>query len=319
MNDSTAKNIVEFPSHPGAGKPSVVNPSRGSKRPRPIVTAVDVDGPELAWEPVCLPQYVMFGPNDTELERSGDSFAVCRPGQERWPLGHVSDVYKPVGHRGTVKMIEEACSATVAPFKKALVSGHGYKIAHQFHVNEEEQAELHGLQVTSRLTVVHDHTGLSALKARMVVYLGNDALGSIVGARAIHVANNPEKWRIEVEAMVDRSKRAQAALLELLSVADEHVLSEADKALLEAEGVKPAGGVWPVTLLDSTVKYHKPFGTELTWGILERRLGDDAIKAMVKVLGTASFGRKLDEALGGKRYSGKTAYQWEEFDRRNAK
>jgi len=285
-----------------------------NKRPRPIVRAVDVDGEELAWDPECREQYTMV---DGEPVRSGDSFAVVRPGQERWPLGHVSDVYKPTGHRGTVAMVQEACSDTVTPFKKALISGHGYRVAHQFHVTKEQEATVHDLQVTSRLTIVHDHTGLHALKARMVVYIGKDSLGSIVGARAIHVANNPEKWRVEVENMVTKSNNAQAALLKLLEAADKHVLTEADKAMIQADGTNPPGGQWPLTLLDSMIKYHKGHNSEMTWGVWERRLEDSAIRTMVKVLGTATHGRALDEALGGKRYSGKTPAQWEEHDRKS--
>lgn len=334
-NDAPATNVIDFPSHAGMGKVSTVNPSGKSKRPRPIVTAVDHDGPELAWEPVCLPQFIgtveahksrSTGDAEAddlhlngEITRAGDSYAVCRPGMERWPLGHVSDVYKPTGHRGTVRMVTEACSETVKPFKKALMSGHGYRVAHQFHVLNEEKCDLHGLPVTSRLTVVHDHTGLHALKARMVVYVGNDSLGSIVGARAIHVANNPAKWRAEVDQMVTKSKLAQTALMALLRAADKHVLTEADKALITADGVNPPGGEWPGTLLDAMVRYFKGHNTETTWGVWERRLTDDAIRTMVKVLGTATFGRAFDEALGGKRYSGKTADQWAEHDKKSKK
>ncbi len=319
MNDATTLSLLAssaaVPTHMGSGKVTTVNPSSKSKRPRPIVTAVDVDGEELAWDPVCLEQHTADDGDGEGDVRSGDSFAVVRPGHRRWPLGHVSDVYKPTGHRGTVKMVKEACSDTVKPFKKALMSGHGYRVAHQFHVlTEGTEGNLHGLDVTSRLTVVHDHTGLHALKARMVVYVGDNTLGSIVGARAIHVATNPEKWRVEVEAMVAKAKKAQAALMELLAAADKHVLTEADKAMVSADGTNPPGGQWPGTLLDAMVQYHKGHNAEMTWGVWERRLEDGAIRTMCKVLGTATFGRALDEALGGKRYSGKTAREWQEVD-----
>lgn len=301
--------------HASAGV-TVLNPSANSKRPRPIVTAVDVDGPELAWEPESREQFTFV---DGEAVRSGDSFAVVRPGMERWPLGHVSDVYKPTGHRDTVAMVSEACKDTIVPFKMALMSGHGYKVAHQFHIANEEQAELHGLPVTTRLTVVHDHTGLHALKARMVVYVGNDSLGSIVGARAIHVANNPEKWRAEVDVMVDKSKAAQEALLALLQAADKHYLTESDKEFIAAEGVNPPGKDWPATLLDAVVKYHKGNNSDMTWGVWERRLDDSAIRVMAKILGVKTHGRALDEALGGKRYSGKTKQEWETLDAKSKK
>lgn len=306
MNDNTASNVIALPSHAGSRKASVLNPSSNSKRPRPIVTAVDVDGPELAWEPQCLEQFTFPADGDGHEVRSGDSFAVVRPGEERWPLGHVSDVYKPTGHRGTCAMVAEACKDTVKPFKKALMSGHGYRVAHQFHIlSEGADGDLHGIPVTSRLTVVHDHTGLHALRARMVVYIGNDTLGSFVGARAIHVANNPEKWRVEVEAMVEKSMHAQDALMSILKAADLHVLTEGDKALLTSLKVPPPAGEWAGTLLDSCVKYFKARGADTTWGVWERRLDDDAIRAMVAVLGAKKFGVPLDMSLGGKRYGGK--------------
>ena len=312
MNNTTAPQVDIAPNFYAANGKTVLNPSFNSKRPRPIVTAVDVDGEELAWEPECREQFTFV---DGETVRSGNSFAVVRPGHERWPLGHVSDVYKPTGHRGTVKMIKEACAEAVKPFKKALISGHGYRVAHQFHVlDEAAQSDLHGLLVTSRLTIVHDHTGLHALKARMVVYVGDQTLGSIVGARAIHVANNPEKWRVEVEAMVAKSIKAQDALMTLLVAADKHVLTEADKTMITADGVNPPGGEWPGTLLDAMVKYHKGHNSDMTWGVWERRLEDSAIRTMVKVLGAKKYGRALDEVLGGKRYSGKTKSEWEALD-----
>ncbi len=296
---------ISISSHPGMAKISVVNPSINSKRPRPIVTAVDVDGEELAWEPICLEQFTFPAESDGHEVRSGDSFAVVRPGHARHPLGHVSDVYRPTGHRGTVKMVAEACKETVKPFKKALMSGHGYRVAHDFHVvTEGVDNDLHGLPVTSRLSIIHDHTGLHALRARMVVYIGDSTLGSVVGSRAIHVANNPEKWRVEVEAMVERSKKAQGALMTLLQAADKHVLTEADKALLVTLKVPSPTG-FSGTLLDSVVTYFKPRGGDLTWGVYERRLDDDAIRAMVVVLGAKKFGVPLDLALGGHRYGGK--------------
>jgi hypothetical protein len=53
------------------------------------------------------------------------------------------------------------------------------------------------------------------------------------------------------------------------------------------------------------VKYHKGAHQHITWGVWERRLNDDAIMAMVKVLGVKKFGVTLDMALGGNRYGKK--------------
>jgi len=275
-----------------------------NKKPRPYVKAFDQS--DLDWDPVAREQYTFIDDvNDGNPIRSGDSFAIVRPGYERWPLGHVSDVYKPSSHRHTVDMLLEAASAEVEPFGRPLMSGHGYRVVHEFSIKKEDPFQVHGLPVTSRLTVVHDHTGLHALKARMVVYVGETTLGSIVGARAIHVAENPERWRVEVEAMVERSRKAQEALTALLVAADKFVLGDADRSLLTALGLKPAGKEWDVTLLDSMVRYHKGGNKDITWGVWERRLNDDAIMAMVKVLGPKKFGVALDMALGGNRYGKK--------------
>ncbi len=303
MPTNTAANIsISIPSHAGMAKISVINPSKNSKRPRPIVMEANDD--DLTWDPIAIEQFTFPAEADGHEVRSGDSFAVVRPGHARHPLGHVSDVYRPTSHRHTVAMVTEACSDMVKLFRKPVMSGHGYRVAHMFSVLNEDKGNLHGLPVTSRLTVVHDHTGLHALRARMVVFVGSDTLGSFVGARAIHVAANPEKWRVEVEAMVERSKNAQASLLTLLQAADTHVLTEADKALLTALKVPPPAGEWAGTLLDSCVKYFKGKNSEMTWGVWERRLDDDAIRAMVAVLGAKQFGVPLDLALGGKRYGG---------------
>ena len=275
-----------------------------SKKPRPYVKSCSQE--DLNWDPVCREQFTINEATG-EVVRAGDSFAVCRSTEpnERWPLGHVSDVYKPSSHRHTVDMIMTSCGEQVEAYGDPLASGHGYRVVHQFSVKKEDPFQVHGLPVTSRLTVVHDHTGLHALKARMVVYVGDTTLGSIVGARAIHVAENPERWRVEVEAMVERSRLAQEALTALLVAADKFVLGDADRSLLTALGLKPAGKEWGVTLLDSMVRYHKGGNKDITWGVWERRLNDDAIMAMVKVLGPKKFGVALDLALGGNRYGKK--------------
>ena len=69
--------------------------------------------------------------------------------------------------------------------------------------------------------------------------------------------------------------------------------------------MKPAGKDFGVTLLDSMIRYHKGIAKDITWGVWERRLSDDAIMSMIKVMGPKKFGVALDLALGGKRYGGK--------------
>jgi hypothetical protein len=273
-----------------------------NKRPRPYVRSFSQD--DLNWDPEAREQFTFV---DGKPVRAGDSFAVVRPDMERWPLGHVSGVYKPTSHRHTVDMILETAGDEVEPFGKPLMSGHGYRVIHQFSVTKQDVEQVHGLPVTSRMTVVHDHSGLHALKARMCIYVGEHALGSVVGARAIHVAENPQRWRVEVDSMVDRSKAAQTALLVLLNAADAKVLNDADRSMLTALGVKPSGNNWGVSLLDAMVNYHRGAAkkTDLTFGVWERRLTDAAVVAMVKMLGQKKYGVALDMALGGKRYGGK--------------
>lgn len=272
------------------------------KKPRPYVKSFDQA--DMNWDPIAKEQFTLDETTGEPI-RSGDAFAIVRPGYERWPLGHVSDVYRPSSHRHTVDMLLEVSANEIEPYGRPLMSGHGYRVVHEFSVKNATNLEVHGLPVTSRLTVVHDHTGLHALKARMVVYVGDTTLGSIVGARAIHVAENPERWRVEVEGMVQRSKDAQEALTDLLVAADKFVLGDAERSLLSALGLKPAGKEWGVTLLDSMVRYHKGGCKDMTWGVWERRLNDDAIMAMVKVLGQKKYGVALDLALGGNRYGKK--------------
>jgi len=271
------------------------------KKPRPYVKSFEQS--DLNWDPIVKDQFTV-NEETGEVIRAGDSVAIVRPGFERWPLGHASDVYKAASHRHTVDMILTSTDQ-VEPFGKPLMSGHGYRVVHEFSVRDEQITQVHGLPVTSRMTTVHDHTALHALKARMVVYVGDTTLGSIVGARAIHVAENPERWRAEVEVMVERSRKAQEALTTLLVAADKFVLGDADRSLLTALGVKPAGKDFGVTLLDSMIRYHKGVAKDITWGVWERRLSDDAIMSMIKVMGPKKYGVALDLALGGKRYGGK--------------
>lgn len=270
-------------------------------KPRPYVNPCK-DPSELAWDPVALEQYTLGA--DGSPVRAGDSFAIVRPGHERWPLGHASDVYVPTSHRRTVSMVKEACGLTVQPSGRPLMSGHGYQVAHAFSAVGESIAEVGGKPFRSRLVIVHDHTGMHALKARMVCYVGDDALGSIVGARAIHVAENPQRWRVEIESMVERTAKAQGAVLKLIAAASKLALSEADKAQLTAYGVTPARGQWQSTLLESMIAYMRGSQSRSTWGVWSRRLQDDAVVAMVKILGRKEYGSPLDEALGGRRYGG---------------
>jgi len=269
------------------------------RKPRPYIVRVD-DAADLAWDPVAVEQYTLG--SDGAPVRSGDSYAIVRPGHERWPLGHVSDVYVPTSHRRTVAMVREACSDRVELAGRPAMSGHGYRVVHGFKIIGEAVAEVDGKPFRSRLLVIHDHTGLNALRARMVCYVGEDALGSVVGARAIHVADNPARWRVEVEGMVERSQAAQAAVVAVLEAAAKVPITEADKATLTALGVNPARGKWGSTLLQSMIEYSRGSTTKQTWGTYERRLKDDMLSAMVKLLGKAKYGNPLDAALGGKRY-----------------
>lgn len=270
--------------------PATVRHLVPAKRPRPIIRrATDAD---LDWTPEAREQFTVV---DGENVRSGESFAIVRPGLERWPLGHVSDHYKVVAHRATAAAIAVFCSDSVTP-EGSMIVGHGYHVAHSYRVRHMQAATVAGLDVSSRLVVVNSHTGGDSLRASIVLYIGRDAIGAVARTKALHVATQPSRWQQDVDALIEKAILVQDALLDLLAAASERVLEEADLAFFKRRGMVIKKGAR--TALDAVRSWTRGKTQTMTWGVWERRLDDDAVRALVALLGAEKFGGALDDAMG---------------------
>lgn len=268
---------------------SVAKLNASAKRPRPILRRASEE--DLAWDPVALEQHVVV---DGQNVRSGESYAICRPGHERWPLGHVSDHYRPVSHRLTAEAIKTFCAGSVA-FAGALIFGHGYHVAHSYDVRHMQAGSVAGAPVIARLVVASSHTGGESLKAAMVVYVGRDAIGAVVRSKALHVAGQPERWQGDVDGMIEKAILVQDVLIDLLRAASERVLDDADKAFFARKKMNIKDDAR--TALDAVRSWTRGRNKAMSWGTWSRRLDDEAIRALVGLLGR-SFGEALDAAFG---------------------
>ena len=273
----------------------VVAPMMPSKRPRPIIRGVRVGSNALDWEPEAKPLYTII---DGQTVRAGESFAVTRPGWERWPLGIASDHYKVTSHNTTKRTILEGSSDLVT-LRGALQAGHGYHVAHQYEVRHMQASSVEGVPLMCKLIVAHDHTGKGALRAAMVVYLGNEAMGAVVRARALHVAFQPSLWAGEIEAMIEKSILVQDSLIDLLTAASKHKLTDDDRTLISRRKMVIKDVEQAPTLLDAMRRWHQgpTVSSKMTWGVWERRLDDEAIITMALILGRIQYGRPLDLIL----------------------
>lgn len=264
-----------------------------TKRPRPIVRRATEE--DLAWDPIAVEQFTVV---DGQNVRSGESYAIVRPGMERWPLGHVSDHYIVTSHRATAAAIKEFC-ADVATFSGAIVAGHGYHVAHSYEIRMARVEDVAGAPVRPRLIISSSHTGGESLRAAMVVYIGKDALGAVVRSKALHVAGQPSSWTNSVEAMVEKAICVQDALVDLLKAADAHELTDEDRAFFK--GRKMVIKKDARTALDAVRSWTRGTTKKITWGVWERRLDDAAICALLALLarhGNAKHGAWIDGALG---------------------
>lgn len=270
-----------------------------TKRPRPVVRVLK-NPSELQWKPEATP---LFSVLNGENIRAGESFAVVRPGIERWPLGIVSDHYKVIDHNDTRKAILEGASHLVSPWG-AIQAGHGYHVAQSFIVKHFESDEFKAAKVKSRLVVHHDHTGTGALRAVMVVYVDGFPMGAVVRARGLHVGQNPTIWAGEIDGMIEKAILAQDALMSLFSAAEQRKLNDTDREWLASKEIVSKKGKKAENLLEyMKCWFEGNFAKDkMTWGTWERRLDDKAIRTMCEFLGLAKFGTPLDEILGGKAY-----------------
>lgn len=261
-----------------------------TKRPRPIIRRATPE--DLAWEPETIELHaVVNGAN----VRAGESYAIVRPGMERWPLGIVSDHYRVTGHRQTAESIKNFCADAVTP-AGAIIAGHGYAVAHSYTVKDSRAVDVCGIPLSCRLVVASSHTGGEALRASMVAYVGKDAIGAVVHARALHVASQPSQWHGEVDAMVEKAILVQGVLADLLKAANERVLTDADRSFFK--GRKMVIKKTARTALDAVRSWMRGHTVKMTYQVWTRRLDDDAIRALVVLLGRDVHGVALDDAMG---------------------
>lgn len=252
----------------------------------------------MNWNPVVLPDFVLVG---EEWVRAGTADSICRPGMERWPLGHVSSRYRLASHLATVASIGEFCGDLVRPSAR-LICGHGYRVVHGYDVRHQKAAEVAGNPVRSRLMIVNGHTGNDALRASVVAYVGDCAIGSISSSRGLHVSSNAAAWHQDVNALIERALWSQDALLDLLRAADERAMSDADRKFFADRDMIVAKD--DGTALRACMSWIRGRTKKVSWGTWERRLDDEAIRALVVLLGRNTFGKALDDAMtpGSKNY-----------------
>lgn len=264
--------------------------SRMNKRPHPFMRKVDRESPELDWTPECIEMYSVIG---GVAVRAGEAFAIVRPGSERWPLGIASDHYKPTDHVACDKRILEECLSAVEP-GECMVSGHGYRVVYGYTVKHMSASKVGGHVVSTRLVVAHDHTGKGAMRASMCLYLDGKAIGAIVTTSAMHVAAQPGIWQQNIEAMIETALVAQDAVLDLLWAAESRTLTDEDIAFLERKGLRMSSK--PKTALDALVDHHEGRNAKITWGVWERRMNDEGIRAVLALL-PAEVSQALDASL----------------------
>lgn len=269
------------------------------KRPYPWMRAASAE--DVNWDPIALPNWVFpidtVGGVEIELQRirSGESFAVCRPGHERWPLGQVSDHYRVVSHRATAAAIKEFCSHAVTP-RARLIVGHGYAIVHGYDVKHMAAASVARQPVAHRLMIVSDHSGSAKMQASIVLYVGDHAIGSIACVRGGHVASQPDRWQGEVDGMIEQSLLVQDAVIDLLRAAEAAELTDDDRKFFAARGMKPSET--DRTALDACRSWIRGRTKKITWNVWQRRMTDESIRALVVFLGREVYGKALDAAMG---------------------
>lgn len=271
-----------------------------AKRPFPWMHKVKCAA-DIEWEPTAVElSYTRNG----ETIRAGESFGIVRPDHD-FSLGIATDHYKVTSHNATRHAIMSFCSDLVTP-NGIVVSGHGYQVVHGYWVRHEKAraASVEGIEVASKLVVVNDHTGKGSLLSSLVTYVGNEAIGSLVRDRALHVSDQPERWHSNVQGMIETAMLVQDALLDLLSAAEKRILTEEDRKVLADHGIKSEENS-STTALDAIRVYNRGrVKARMSWGVYARRLQDTGILALCHLLGRVKFGRPIDEVLGGFRYGG---------------
>ncbi len=266
--------------------------TKSAKRPRRIVTETT----DLDWDPIAKGLYSLV---DGAPVRAGEAMAITRPGMERWPLGICSDRYRITAHKDSIEAVKAYCSDLVTP-GPVYVAGHGYQVMHSYEIKHTHSSEIDGVEVSTKLVVVNDHTGKGAVRSSMVVYVGDSALGSVVYTRAHHIGSQPQRWHSAIESMAEKAMLAQDALLDLLRAAKARVFTDEDRKTLELRKITVKGE--PSTLLNAVLTWLGGSSRSVTFGVWQRRLDDKVITALVDILGRTQYGAAIDEALGQRRY-----------------
>jgi len=250
---------------------------------RPIPHVVEATDKDLDWEPT--KHEVYYTTNGETLVRAGEQFAIVRTGF-KFPLGHASDHRRIVSHNKTRDAIYAGPVATgqIVPGVR-YIAGHGYHVIQTFDVQHMQAATIDGVQITHKLVVTNDHTGAGAMRASLVCYVGDDAVGAVAFSRARHVSSNPERWTSDVEAMIETAILKQDEILELLRAAQAHVLTDEDRVWLRRKDVIVKNSAH--TLLDAFRAWHESRGkAKPTWGVWSRRLDDRGLRVMRQLLET---------------------------------
>lgn len=268
-----------------------------NRKPRNYVTCATESA--LDWDPKTVGLYSLI---EGAPVRAGESYAIVRPGMERWPLGIVTERYRVTSHRTSIEAVKSFCSDVVMP-GAIYMAAHGTHVAHTYDIRHIKAASVNGVEVTTRLVVENDHTGKGAMRSCMVVYVGNCALGSVVRTRGLHVGSQPEAWHSEISAMAEMAIEVQDALIDLLKAASARVFTDEDRKFLKNRKINIKGDHKSLLgALTSWMGGQHDYNAKITWGVWQRRLDDDAIKAMVALLGAAKYGNPIDQALRQRRY-----------------
>lgn len=252
------------------------------RRPRPVVT--EVTPAQLAtWDPTKRETHYE-GDVAGFLIRNGEQFAIVRPGV-RFPLGHSSDHRRVVSHNATrAAIMSGPVAAEQVEPGKCYIAGPGYFTAQTFEVRHMHVATVAGVDVTHQLVVTNDHTGAGSMRASLVCYVGLDAVGAVAVAKGRHVASSPERWQSAVDAMIETAILSQDEILDLLTRAQAHVLTDEDRKWLRKRDVIVRRSA--KTALDAFRAWHEGNGkARPTWGVWARRLdskGLEVLRAMLE-------------------------------------
>jgi len=274
----------------------------------------DADPSELEWDPELV--QLLSAPIDGEDEETneddvdghavaGGMHAIVRRGFRRDPFGVVGTSktqYVPVSHRRTIENIKAACGDVVTQDGPARIDGVGAHVVHHFNITHLAGAEVCGVTVGSKLTVVHDNTGSGSTGSSLQVTIDGLPCGTIYRSRGVHVASAPERWQGTVSAHVERAVLAQDALRDIVQALAGMAWTKAWDAFFAKHGMRVMlriedNNYGEYSMLDAVRRWHQPTTGDMSWSRFARSLEDDMLRMVCRIL-PASYGNNLDAALG---------------------